>query len=251
MTEVKYAQVAILGSCVSRDLVRISLSEEAKCPLYIARQSILSYGRPATENKPAEPSFNHPFQLTSYRSDVNGTGLKQVLRASKDIDVLLIDLVDERHGVFASPLGEVITQSIDGMKTGLYDTLDGWEHVPFGTPDHLRAFAQQAEMMRDQLAKAELFDRTIVILAPWATHLSTGERTPWSMGKTAEWANSVLPDYEQVFEDLGYQTVRPDPETVVGDPEHQWGPAPFHYIKNFYDSLAAQIRPFTKAHASR
>lgn len=243
MTIDRYGDVAILGSCVSRDMVQISMSAEIRRPLYVARQSILSFYRPATENKPSEPEFKHGFQLSSYRSDVNGTGLKQVILAAGELNIVLVDMVDERHGVYVSPIGEVITRSIDGMGTDLYEKLEGWRLVDFGTPEHKQDFAKQTAMMRDRLTSAGLFEKTWVILAPWATHLSTGEKTPWSMGKTAEWANSVLPDYEKVFENLGFNILRPEPETIIGDPNHQWGPAPFHYVQAFYDSIACQVRP--------
>lgn len=251
MTAPEHAQIAILGSCVSRDLLRVSLSDEAECPLYIARQSIISFGSRVSENKPEQPEFPHNFQLASYRSDIAGSGLLQVTRLPV-VDVLLIDMVDERHGVYVSPLGEVMTRSIDGISTGVYDGLTNWEHKPFGSPEHLEAFSAKAVDLRDELKKAGLFEKTVVILTPWATHLTTGEETPLSMGKSAAWANSVLPAYEQVYEDLGFNTIRPDPVTVVGDPHHQWGAAAFHYVQAFYDSLAEQIRPFMmKALADR
>lgn len=246
MTANEPAEVAILGSCVSRDLLRISMKGEAQCPLYVARQSFLSFGKPVTDNKPTEPEFPAQFQLASYRSDINGSGLKRVLKVSKDIDLLLIDIVDERHGVYISPLGEVLTRSIDSMATGIYDTLSDWKQLSFGTPEHLQAFKNRAALVKQTLVEANLFDRTVAILAPWATHMTTGEKTPLSMGKSAEWANSVLTDYEQVFKDLEFTVVNPDPDTIIGDPEHQWGPAPFHYVQAFYDSLAEQIRPYLK-----
>lgn len=249
MTANEPARVAILGSCVSRDMIQMSLSDMTRVPVYVARQSVLSYYRPATDNKPEHPEFPHPFQLNSYKSDVYGTGLKQVLIA-EDIDLVLIDLVDERHGVYVSPIGEVITRSIDGIPTGLYDTLTDWDLVEFGTPEHLVAYSQQADMMKDKLIEKGLFEKTVVIHSPWATHLKTGEEAPLSMGKTADWANAILPSYWKIYEDLGFTIIKPDPDTILGDREHRWGAAPFHYIPEFYDSLAEQIRPYLEKASS-
>jgi len=247
MTAAHRARVAILGSCVSRDLLRIALDDETTCALYLARQSIISFGHPVTTNKPAEPEFAHNFQLACYRSDIEGSGLDRVLK-TKAIEVLLLDIVDERHGVYVSPDNEVITRSIDGIKTGVYDTLDGWRHLAFGTDEHISAFTKQVGQTKEKLVQAGMFDKTVVVLAPWATRLTTGEKTPLSMGKTAKWANKVLPAYERAFETHGFTIIRPDRHTVIGDPDHQWGPAPFHYIPAFYESLAKQIRPyFTRA----
>lgn len=237
------ARTAILGSCVSRDLLRISMEAEAVSILYIARQSMISFGASAIENAPEEPEFPHEFQLASHRSDIRGSGLDEVSEIASTLDLLLIDIVDERHGFYISDRSEVITRSIDGIGTGIYEELAGWEHVEFGTARHLQAFKDKAAHAKQQLLDVGLFEKTVVILAPWASKLSNGERTPLSMGRSADWANSVLPDYEKIFEDLGFTIVRPTPETIVGDPHHQWGPAAFHYIKSFYDSLAEQIRP--------
>lgn len=242
MTPARKARAVILGSCVSRDLLRIVMDDETEVALYVARQSIISCGRPVTKNTPDEPVFGHKFILRNYRSDLAGDGLDQAL-ATRDVDIILIDMVDERHGIYISPDGEVMTRSIDGINAKVYDSLEGWDHLPFGVPAHLSLYAGAAAEIKERLTSAGLFEKAIVIFAPWATHLATGEKTPLSMGNSADWANSLLPQYEQVYSDLGFRAVRPSPDSVVGDPDHMWGPAPFHYVKAFYDSIADQIRP--------
>lgn len=227
------------------------METETLSVLYIARQSMVSYGAPVVDGTPEEPEFPHRFQLASYRSDLLGSGLEQVTAIADTLDLILIDIVDERHGYYVSDRDEVITRSIDGVKTGVYEKLIGWEHVEFGTPRHIAAFGRKAAQVKQQLIDAGLFGKTVVILAPWATKLSTGEKTPLSMGRSPDWANSVLPDYEKVFENLGFRIVRPNPDTVIGDPDHQWGPAAFHYVPAFYESIANQIRPLLTGASAR
>lgn len=247
MTGTKPPQIAIYGSCVSRDMSRISLEPKVKCALYVARQSLISVGTSARGREIGEPSFPHPFQQNSFLSDIRGDGLKRIHDIRNRIDLVVVDIVDERHGIYVHPDGPVLTRSIDGVSVHAYDHLEGWEYYDFGTTEHLGKFKAAVERGKNALERWGLFDKTVVICTAWATELNTGDPVPQSMGKNAEDINKLLPLYEAPFEELGFRVARPDPATVIGDANHLWGPAPFHFIKPFYDSIAKQILPLLPA----
>lgn len=102
---------------------------------YIARQSWCSIERVAQPTALTSLRLESPFQTRSLQGDLRGDALqriRQVLGTNPEA-YLLIDLTDERGGIYRGPDGVVLTRNLDVAGTGVYESLgEEWERLPFG-----------------------------------------------------------------------------------------------------------------------
>lgn len=161
--------------------------------------------------------------------------------AAGQVDLVLIDLVDERHGVFWFMDGGVATKSIDALSSkALMSQLPEDQWVPFGSSLHLEAWKDAVEDFDTQLRSRGLREKVVVIDVPWADRDRDGNSVPSSMGTTASEANKKYVPYYRHLRKIGFHTVKVD-GPVLGDSQHQWGLAPFHYAPEVYERINAGI----------
>lgn len=227
----------IWGSCVSRDTFEF-LGDEFALVSYIARQSFLSAGN-AVRTPPVE--LDSAFQDRMSAGDLAGDGVVRLSSRRQDVDLVLLDLCDERLGVVDDGQGGFLTRSVDRMKVGVQDDLDAAGTIlEFGSFTHLSAWAEALERLVRELENLDLLERTLVIGPPWAVNDENGDRTPSSFGLHARVANELFDLYYEAVRVLGLPIVGRDIEPVAAI-DHQWGDAPFHYDKRTYQRLAAEI----------
>lgn len=232
--------LAVAGSCVSRDAVHNldPASHELHC--YVARQSLLSWGVDAAAHLPEAVTFSNGFQEKQIRGDFAGDLTDRLDPVSGELDVLLVDLCDERHGVMRLPDGGYMTRSIDAVgNDGLKEVLEGAQHLELGSAPHLHAWKHSADRFAAWLDSVGLRDRTLVVAVPWAVRSNTGTHVPSSMGMTPQEANRRYAPYLEHLGSLGLMSVSvADP---VADEGHRWGLAPFHYSREVYDVIGGAI----------
>lgn len=235
------ARIAIYGSCVSRDTAEFAGKGLIAVEDYVARQSLLSAGSDASSHYPDEAQVSSAFQERMIRGDFAGD-LHGHLKKVSDVDVLLWDLTDERHGVHIFDDGTLVTRSIDLVNVPeVSAAVEGTRHLPFGTDEHFEQWAGRAREFVADLRAHGLFDRTVVLQVPWASTTADGQQTPPSMGTRPEEANQAYQRYYAVLQDLGLAILDLDPETVHADPEHVWGLAPFHYSAEVYQEILRRL----------
>lgn len=245
MTDVDHgpARVLVYGSCVARDTVEFAAAETVELLGYIARQSLISAGSDAGAHLPQELSVSSPFQERMIVADFAGSLFERVAATAGDIDVLLWDLADERHGVYRFDDGTVATRSIDTLRIPELEARFGTsEHIPFGTAEHFAIWSEHVERFEALLRSHGLFDRTVVLEVPWAVLTTEGGPTPWSMGVRAKDANNSYQPYYELLRQRGFRRVELPAEVVLADPEHRWGLAPFHYTPAVYREVLRQLR---------
>ena len=126
--------VGIFGSCVSRD----TCEYWAECDprVYVARQSSISRLNPMRDHAPASTALESEFQRKSYRGDTRADAVKRL--KEDDLNLILIDLVDERRGVWADQEGRFLTNSIEAFKLGV-DAIarqKNYRFIEFGSDEH-------------------------------------------------------------------------------------------------------------------
>ncbi|WP_392508034.1 DUF6270 domain-containing protein [Naumannella halotolerans] len=231
-------RVFIMGSCVSRDSFEF-LGPEFSLTEYVARQSLISIGRPvATDTIPAD-ELDSAFQRRMLSGDLAGNALAQIDKAG-EIDLLLWDLTDERLGVHPGGDGW-FTRTIEGVGADFYP--EDLPHHPFGSDEHFALWAEAAEHWIDALAARELLSRTVMLQVPWAAVTTNGLPTPASFGLTAQDANAASFRYQRVIMDLAPELpmLRPR-QRMIARPGHQWGLAPFHYTEEIYTEIATSVK---------
>lgn len=236
------ARVLVYGSCVARDTVEFASADSIELRGYIARQSLISAGSDAAAHAPESFSVSSAFQRRMIMADFAGSMFSRIANVG-EIDLLLWDLADERHGIYRFADGSVATRSIDTLRMPEFEERFAQaEHIPFGTEAHLRIWSERLEHFEALLHEHELFERTVVLEVPWAVLTTEGAPSPWSMGVRATEANKSYQPYYDLLRQRGFRTVGLPVEVVLADPAHRWGLAPFHYTPEVYRELLRQLR---------
>lgn len=237
-------RVLIYGSCVSRDTIEF-MPEPVKIVKYIARQSLISIGNQPDPGSPALLQLESPFQQRVTEDDRLGNAGETIAALAPETDLLLIDLTDERGGVYDLGSGSYLTRSVERVANRGDDLFP--RRVPFGTPEHLALWRPAFERFLGTLEETGLMARSIALAVPWAAVTPSGEPTPESFGMTASQANRLFEPYYRILRRSPIRVIGPRPwKRAMGDPGHRWGLAPFHYTQDTYaslsDRLAARLR---------
>lgn len=231
---------AILGSCVSRDTLDLGGVDAFDLKAYVARQSLISTENDSRSWFPADLQLASRFQRSMVESDLRGTGLRQIERAANDVDLVILDLTDERHGCVRFPDGSIATRGVEVLASDtLRESLGRGQLIAFGTTEHLAIWTSAAERTLDALDSCGLLKRTVLIALPWATAAMDGTPTPPSMGLEAEDANRKYRPYFEHLVSCGVHAITvPNP---LADQMHRWGFAPFHYEPTVYRQIAREL----------
>lgn len=233
----------VYGSCVARDTVEFADADSVDLRGYIARQSLISAGDDASAHLPASLGLDSNFQDRMIRSDFAGDLLTRLESMADEVDLLLWDLADERHGVHRFADGRVVTRSIDTIRSEtVAGLLDATEHIPFGTDEHFKLWRPRVEAFDALLGRLGMLEKTVVLEVPWALRDTEGKTTPWSMGVRAADANKQYQRYYDHLRQTGHRMVELPVEVVLADPNHRWGLAPFHYTPEVYRAVLWQLR---------
>ena len=241
--------MAILGSCVSRDTVDHE-KDRFDLVTYVARQSWISAGRPAAGVARALEPLDSPFQQRMVDGDVRGDALDRLAALADRVDVLLLDLVDERGGVVEVG-GGYVTRLAELWKAGGARATAEGRHIPFGTDEHLALWSSAADRLVSRLAAADLLGRALVVRTPWAATTPEGDLVPvpeWMMPPGE--ANVRYAPYFAVLERAGLPVVELPEELARSPHDHRWGPSPFHYTGAAYTYLADRIEQHVRGPAS-
>ena len=160
--------ISIFGSCVSRDTCEFL--PHANVVTYVARQSVTSlathHGEAGIDLSALESSFQRRMVL----SDLLGSGVERIVANEEPIDLVLLDLVDERRGHWLFPDGTTMTNSLEAESCGAAAAgkTQGARLVEFGTDEHFAAWRHGFELLIEGLRKAALLDRSILLDIEWA-----------------------------------------------------------------------------------
>ena len=161
-------KIAIFGSCVSRDTAEFM--PEAEVVAYVARHSVTSLESPHGTAGIDLSDLASAFQKRMVTSDLKGSGVERIVKNADDLDVVLIDLVDERRGFWKFPDGKTMTNSIEVESCGAAREArrDGARLVDFGTDEHFDAWRSGYIKLIDGLIGAGLWEKTILLDIEWA-----------------------------------------------------------------------------------
>lgn len=234
-------RILVLGSCVGRDAVETMPASEYVLQRYVARRSLLSWGTDATGHLPRGLRVESDFQKRNVVEDARGQLLDVIAPLADQIDVLLWDLVDERHGACRFPDGSWITRTVDGVThPQLRDVMSRGELFSLGTDSHFLRWSHAADRFVAELRSLNLLSKTLLLDVSWASLTDSGHATPASMGLTAKKAEELYRPYFDWLRELGVRSLRI--ANTTADPDHRWGLAPFHFTQDVYADIVAGIR---------
>lgn len=245
------SRVAIIGSCITRDLWPIR--GEAEQLLYVSRTSLASlFATPVTGLRLSE---NPPVQLGRHQhralvADLEKTALAELVAFRPTH--LIFDLIDERF---------------DLLSVGAATCVHSWElevsgylsQKPFARARSIprlsdachRLWSRGAGEMAALIRATPLNKATLILhSARWAERAQNGRRAaalpphetrPGRPESTAD-HNRMLAAYEaELMSVMPPMRVVAAPEHRIADPKHRWGLSPFHYVPAYYASIWDQL----------
>ena len=248
------ARVAIIGSCITRDLWPI-LGEAPADLLYISRTSLPSLFAPPLEevevaDDPPPGLARH--QHNALRADLRKSALAALI-AHRPTH-LIFDFIDERFDLLATR-GSLVTHSWELEVSGYLDQ-------PAFSPARTvpRASAQCDQLWREAALELAAFlkltplaaSRIILHESQWARRYMdrAGEVHDFdpevmifdgNIGRLED-HNALLRGYQARFAELtGAARVAAEPRLVIGDVSHRWGLSPFHYVADYYRDIRRQL----------
>ena len=235
-------RVFIYGSCVSRDTFEHLDPEQFELVEYVARQSVLSATTRSVETL-APPVLESRFQQRMVTGDFQSSLRPLLAQHAADIDVLLVDLTDERLGAYLLPDGTVVTRSVELIESGVEQALpSGTRHVAFGTQQHYEYWTGAVQALGESIRSTMPRVAVALLDIPWAEWSESGQPTPDSFGVGAAQANPVFSSYVRAAaQALGAHTISLGPAEVLSGPHHPWGDAPFHYSENVYLEIVRRL----------
>ncbi|THD58909.1 DUF6270 domain-containing protein [Phenylobacterium sp.] len=251
------SRVAIVGSCISRDLWRFRGETQGAAPaelLYVSRTSLPSlFATPVAGFRPAArpPEGLRPQPHRALVADLRKTALAELVAFRPTH--LIFDFIDERFDLL-SVAGSLVTDSWELEASGYLErpALRGARRIArlSAACDRLwlEACSELAALVRaTPLAEARL----ILHSARWAQQQRTANGRPAPIagveilpGRPAdiEGHNALLARYEEAFEALMPPLARvAAPAERLADEAHLWGLSPFHYVPAYYAEVWRQL----------
>ena len=248
------ARVAIVGSCITRDVWRFR-GEDSPALLYVCRTSLPSLVAPPVAGfRPAEqpPAGLKPKPHRALVADLRKTALHELVAFQPTH--LIFDFIDERFDLLS--VGDSLITRTWELETSGYlgqRALAGARPVPRLSPACDRLWLAAAAEFAALVRATPLHRATLILhAAQWATdrRAADGDLQPLEgvellPGRPADTAahNALLTAYENAFIRLMPPMSRvAAPDRRVADAGHSWGLSPFHYEKPYYDAIWRQLR---------
>lgn len=249
-TRSKY-EISILGSCDSRDTLRIydeiyGGNDDIILSSYIARNSIAcAFSSPIVFSDSDINSIDSPFIKKCVKLDLNKNAINDVLSSLQSKEsILLIDFMDERFDLL--PINESFaTMSWDYRKTIHFQKNKKDNYVTFDSSSKKEMTLRSLdEIIRMATCKVPV-ENIYILNIPMATHYidETGctsfEDARYSIFRYNSYLREVISKITERH--IGVNIVSPPSWMIYGDKNHLWGAHPYHYNKLLYLFSAQKI----------
>lgn len=250
------SKVAIVGSCITRDLWPIVGAEPVDL-LYISRTSLPSlFARPlegvetAQEPPPGLGAFTHRAMV----NDLKKRALAELV--AHQPTHIIFDFIDERLDLL-SVGGTIITHSWELDVSGYLaqPVFEDAATIQRTSSACDLLWLQAADEMAAFIQSTPLRDATLIVHeAQWATQYrdETGTARDFAdeleifQGKPAAIAdhNAMLNLYQPAFRARLPQavSVAAPPDLHLASARHRWGLSPFHYVDDYYREVWLGLR---------
>ncbi|MGP5680428.1 DUF6270 domain-containing protein [Glutamicibacter arilaitensis] len=237
------SEILVYGGCVSRDLFSVMCPND-KPKNYLARQSLIS-----AATLPVDvPTINltSSFQKRMVVSDFRSSLFSMFFDSPYCTDLVLMDLLGERLGVLELEGGRYLTHSNELVRSGAKEMLGEYRLIKFGSEEHLSIWKIAAVQFYKVLLQNGLVEKTVILKTPFADFDEKQNPIKKHMNKDCQqWAENYEPYYD-FLRTIGITILEINDELAVGSNDHKWGPAPYHYIEEAYNSWASNIDNYLK-----
>ncbi|WP_194446482.1 DUF6270 domain-containing protein [Glutamicibacter ardleyensis] len=174
----------IYGSCVSRDTASFMTDSGFEIAGYVARQSLVSAfgatGLSGIDLDEYAANLESNFQRSSFVGDANSSLPREIRSNFEDIDCMLVDLVDERGGVWMNERGEVLTNSLELTKSEIIKANQGsFKLLKLGDREHVDEFLKAVQKFEILIKELTLSNKIYFIANYWAEESQEGDHFPF------------------------------------------------------------------------
>jgi hypothetical protein len=248
----KKIKLAILGSCISRDVFGICPDPAFEIVTFVARTSFVSLFSPPLPLKLRKSDILAPnrFERNAIHADLYKTGLKTLMETP--FDYLILDFLSERLDLVK--FGATYFLDTPQLhESAVLERLPDAEFVG-RLEKATTALWEQACAKFIAFLKAHRVPASRIIL-----HESYLARDYFKAGKVIPFAEFVEHSYDKMGETLslynahflhacpGVRAIAVEPHLVLGDGDHKWGQAPFHYVAGYYAQFFEKFRAIIAA----
>lgn len=241
--------IAIYGSCATRDVFGILNPSDMTVVEYTARNSFAS-------------QFSKRGQLRILKSNLDnlssGFQRRMVLRdfyknffetlKGIEFDCIVIDFIDERCRLLELESG-ILTYSNELALTKFLSTLaDKGQFIHPNTDKHFERWRLGWDEFIRQANELGIKNKIVINRLFWASELENGEKfndqTPGGYNQILiQQSNQYLKRlYDYCAKDIATNAlITYQPEEFVANSKHKWGIAPFHYVDALYCSTHKQL----------
>lgn len=242
MSRSRPSNVAILGSCVTRDIFNYAEEGEYRIVDYTARTSLGSAfsGKAMRDRSIRLDSIDSPSQRRQVDRDINK--LYPKILAGLNFDILLVDCIDERFKLHQNSEGALCTVSKELMKSG-FKPAAGGRYIPPCSDEFFSLWIPGWQRLLTLLAERKCLNRLYVNMVFWSDRVESG-------AGHEKFAPRLISDNNAFLERL-YRHMRKSlpaenfltfpPEILLGAADHVWGQSPFHYIDDYYLAALKQV----------
>ncbi|WP_087004455.1 DUF6270 domain-containing protein [Brevibacterium yomogidense] len=173
MSDKHVPRIDVWGSCVSRDT--LEYMPDIAVGTYVARQSAIVSLSPAGDIDVPSDRLGSDFQKRMLEGD---RAADVVARLSEPgAALLLLDLVDERRGVWRFPSGAFLTNSVEAYHAGIevWGPAAGARLIEFGTDEHFELWKRGFTMVVEHVTKLSV--PLVFLDIAWA-EVSDGQSLP-------------------------------------------------------------------------
>lgn len=238
--------ISIYGSCVARDIVRVT-GDKFRCTEYVARQSWIS-ALSSPQKIPAGITLTG-FRLKSLVGDFESNAFPRLVASADTSEALVIDLASDRHGVWDLENGSYLSNLASLKKQKILNRYPNARLVPFGSTEHLMLFTDAVERGTQELVSAGLFSKSVVLRIPFTNMRVDGESIETKHEMAPERIRKTYEPYYQIFEEYGFNFLPhlPD-EFALSTLEHTWGVGINHFVDEAYYWWGAEIEKFVSSY---
>lgn len=233
-------KIVIIGSCGTRDVFRVCINTSLELKQYTARTSFASqFSGEGIKIKTSDlNSLPSKFQQESVYRDLSKGYFNSI--KNTDFDYLVIDFIDERFRLLQLSSGEVFTFSNELGSTDFISSLvSKGKVVPANTDTHFELWKKGWNSFIRAAKTMGILDKVVVNKLYWAKLDEVGREVSSYTRNSNDYINT-----SNNYLDKIYQYCSQDIESnnflvyeeasFLTKSDHEWGPAPFHYVDDFY-----------------